>query len=299
MKTNYQNTVFDITLKENADRLERMSRNRIGWHLRAISTAEKWLLKTFTGIDPTSERVVRIYTYNDEKGQSYDFKCPNYTYDLTSGLYDDFLEAANKVGQHLQEHFGVVGRYFYDVKISLCYYDGKVTHIWKVLKTDNPRCMLGNPHFRKDCYYLNNFNSKLVIEGYHLSGKYKRFVDVLGDLVSKTIIVHSTADAKALLRILKFLGITQVNIGDSYYYNNPDRRAYFCRIAYGYQVKRMYDQTVVSVQHRDEMTTFSEDVIDIDEFIVKRDFKAKLRDMGGVKHGRRKRATHKRAGSNS
>lgn len=295
MKTNQQNNVFDITLNENSDRLERMSRNRIGWYLRAVGNVEKWFLKKFRGIDPTSERVIRFYTYNDEQGQDYDFKCPNYTYDLVSGLYDDFLEAAIEIGEYFQDNFGIAGRYFYDVKVSLNYEDNKATHSWKVIKTDNPRCILGNPAYRKDCYYLNNFNSKLVIEGYFLSGNYKKLIDVLNDLVNKTIIVHSKSDAKALLRIMKFLGVHQVKIGEYYFYNNPDTKAKFSRTASGYQLSRIDEETVMCTVPYRCLPTSTQEVLDIDEFIVRRSFKSKLRDMGG-NCGRRKRNATKRAG---
>lgn len=275
MKTNQQNNVFDITLNENFSRLEKMSRNRIGWHLRAASSVERWWLKSIKGIDPASERTIRFYTQGNNK---YEFKCSNYTYDLTSGLYDDFLEAAIEVGQYLQEHFGVDGEYFYDVKVTLSYEKFSVSHTWEVIKTDNPRCALGNHKYRKDCRYLGNFNSKLVIEGYSLSGNYRRFADVLSDLVSKTIIVHSKSDAKALLRIMKFLGVQQVQIGNNQYYNSPDRRAYFSKLRYGYQLNIVDGETTICVVPQRNLPVESYEIIDIDEFIVKRSIKSRLRD---------------------
>lgn len=307
MKTSQQNNVFDITLSENSNRMKKMSHNRIPWHLRAISKVESWVLSNIYKLDTTSERIIRFYTYNDEKGEEFDFKCPNYTYDIMSCLYDDFVEVSHEIGEILQEQYGVVGRYFYDVKVSLTYercgnpfdgYDWDMNYSWNILKTDNPRCVLGNPNIRKDCYYLNNFNSKLVIEGYTLSGNYKKLADILSDLVSKTIIVHSKSDAKAVLRIMKFLGVQQVSMGGKYYYNNPDSRAHFSKYRYGYQLDRIDGETVMCIIPRCDVPVTSQEVLDIDEFIVKRSLKARLRDIGG-NHGRRKRNSGKRASSHS
>lgn len=301
------NNVFDITLVENQNRVTKLSRNRIPWHLRAVSKVERWVLRNIYKLDPTSERIIRFYTYNDENGEDFDFKCPNYTYDIMSYIYDDFVEICHEIGGELQRQYGITGRYFYDVKVTLMYercgnpfdgYDWDVDYSWVILKTDNPRCVLGNPNMRKDCYYLNNFNSKLVIEGYTLSGNYKKFVDVMSDLIGKTLIVHSTADAKALLRILKFLGVSTVQIAGNPYYNNPDRRGFFSRNTYGYQLNRIDEQTVVCAVPKRELPVSVCEVLDIDEFIIKRSLKAQLRDRRHS-HGCRKRTTHQRTGVNS
>ncbi len=294
------NNIFDIQVSRNSEKVNKLSRNRIPWHLRTIGNVEKWMLKNIYNLDPTSERIIRFYTYNDEQGEDFDFKCPNYTYDLTSCLYDDFCETCNTVGKYIQEHFGVTGRYFYDVKVGLEYerigspvmgYEWNMNFDWEILDTDNPRCVLGNPSKRRDCYYLSNFNSKLTIDGYTLSGNYRKFSDVLSDLVSKTIIVHSKSDAKAILRIMKFLGVSSVQIGNKEHYNNPEIRGFFSRNTFGYQLDRIEDQTVICAIPKRHLPVDTEFILDIDEFIVKRSLKARLRD------GRYTRARRHRKGT--
>ncbi len=288
MKTT-ENNVFDITLKENLDRVERLSRNRVPWHLRMVGNVERWMLENIYKLDPTAERIVRFYTYNDEKGEDYDFKCPNYTYDLMSCLYDDFVEVAHEIGKIIQTSYGIAGRYYYDVKITLIYekvgnpLDGEewdMRYTWKILGTDNPRCVAGNPFRRKDCYYLNNFNSKLTIEGYTLSGNYRELADVLNDLVNKTIIIHSTQDARALFRIMKFLGVKTVMFGNNSHYNSV-RRALFNKTTFSYRLDRIDNCTTLMAVRRRDLSVSPQEVLDIDEFIVRRSIKARLKDLGG------------------
>lgn len=268
----------------NAKRMEELSHNRISLPLRVISWAEKWIMQNVYGLDPMTERIVRFYTYNDEEGADFEFEVPSYKFDLTSCLYDGFVETATEIGKALLEQFGVAGRYFYDVKVSLSYQKENqkyVRNFWyKVLKTDNPRCIYGNPAHRKDCDYLSSPNkSKVTISGYTLSGNYKRLVDVLGDLATKTIIVHSKADAKAVLRIARFLGVDIVSKGGAYYRNNPDKRAIFNKSTFGYALGRKNDQTIMYIVHKSQMPINSNDLLDIDELIIKRSWRARLLDM--------------------
>lgn len=278
-----QMTIPMVSMMNN-QRVEELSHNRISLPLRAISWAEKWFLQNVYGIDPASERIVRFYTYNDEEGTDFEFEVPSYKFDLTNCLYDSFVEVATEIGKALMEQFGVVGRYFYDVKVSLSYQkeDQKyVKNFWyEVLKTDNPRCVYGNPTHRKDCDYLNSpYKSKVTISGYTLSGNYKRLVDVLGDLATKTIIVHSKADAKAVLRIARFLGVDIISKGGAYYKNNPDKRALFSKRTFGYALGRENNQTIMYIVHKSQMPINPNDLLDIDELIVKRSLRARIMDM--------------------
>ena len=295
MKTK-QPIVITANLADNSHRMENLSRNRISWHLQAISWAEKWILKNIQGLDPASDRIIRFYTYNDEEGQDFEYEVPNYKFDLTSCLYDDFIKTSNEIGQMLQKNYGIKGRYFYDIKVSLEYTkindqlynaaDGvqyTLNYTWEILKTDNPRCIFGNPTYRKDCDYLKSaFSPKLMIEGYTLSGNYRKFVDILSDLFSKTIIVHSKADVKALMRIMKFLGVNHVMKGGKFYPNNPNKRAFFSKYVYGYQLGRVNGQTIICAVQSMELPAHPDDILDIDELIVKRTLKSKLRDMRKV-----------------
>lgn len=278
-----QMTIPMVSMMNN-QRVEELSHNHISLPLRVISWAEKWFLQNVYGIDPASERIIRFYTYNDEDGTDFEFEVPSYKFDLANCLYDSFVEVATEIGKSLMEQFGIVGRYFYDVKVSLSYQKENqkyVKNFWyEVLKTDNPRCVYGNPTHRKDCDYLNSpYKSKVTISGYTLSGNYKRLVDVLGDLATKTIIVHSKADAKAVLRIARFLGVDIISKGGAYYKNNPDKYALFSKRTFGYALGRENNQTVMYIVHKSQMPINPNDLLDIDELIVKRSLRARIMDM--------------------
>lgn len=256
--------------------------NYIPWYLTIKSRLEKWWLKNIKKLDPTTERIVEFYTYNDELGKDFDFECPKYTFDLSDSSYNDFIKTCCTIGEYLQKHYGIVGRYYYKVKITLDYQkvEGDIKPEWKLLKTDNPRCALGNPRCKRDCNYVSNFNSKLVIEGYSLSGNYKQLDDILTDLSKKIVIMHSKYDSRAFLRIVKFLGVNTICIGDYFHYNSPVRYGVFSDNLYSYHLHRT--NKTVSVHTRDNLVlTAPENILDINEFIVKRSLKSKLRDWRG------------------
>ena len=292
MKTqNKKNTVFDITLNENLSRVNQLSGNRVPWHLKAVSHVEKWVLKHLYNLNPESDRIVRFYTYNLQGTTTFDFKCPNYNYDTISCIYDDFIKVSHEIGTKICEIYGISGNYFYDVKISLIYekhekFGWTANYHWEILRTNNPRCVQGNPKDRKDCSYLVNKNSKLTIDGYTLNGIYKEFVDVLNDLVNKTIIVHSKSDAKSLLRVMKFLGVKSVVIGNKRYYNNPNTRGWFSKYTFGYRVGVEDGRTTLYAIRKRDLPTDTRNLLDIDEFIVKRSFRAIMRDRRRLLIGR-------------
>lgn len=275
-----------VTFEQNQIKTTKITRQRLPWHLRVISQIEKWYLNKVRGINPAAQRLIRVYTYNDEDGMNYDYSVPNYTYDLTCGMYDDFLVVADQVSSEIYDKFDIPGRYFYDVLLSV-YYDQcdtnrftveqRFTYNYKIIKTDNPRCSLGNPKYRKDCSYIIDCDSHITIEGYKLSGKYTNFAQVLQDLATKTIIVHSKSDAKNLLKILKFLGIKHVYIGDRCKYNTPNKVNRFSRNVYGYQLFRQDNHIYVDILRKDLISTLPTDVMDIDEFIVGKSLRARLR----------------------
>ena len=255
------------------------SNNKVKKSIEVVSKIEKWYLKNFKKIDPMTERIVRFYTYSNQQGQDFEFECPTYKYDIIDCLYDEFVKVSQEVGKKIQTQFGggVPGKYYYDVKIVLS--DSEFWFYgWEILKTDNPRCLFGNPMVRKNCSYITNQNSRLMIDGYYLSGNYKSFAGVLSELIGKTIVVHSKYDAKALLRILKFFGVGTVKVADSMYYNNPNKRCYFSRNAYSYRLAREGGQTVIRLIPKNELAVAWWEVLDIDEFIVKRSLRARLRD---------------------
>lgn len=290
-KKQTENTVFDIILRDNVSRVEKLSHCRIPWYLRIKSRLQRWYLRSIKKLDPYAERIIRFYTYNDDDGEEYDFKCPQYAFDLTSCLYDDFVEACHEIGESIQKHYGVVGKYFYDVKVTLSYsqvgnpLDGiewEMDWDWKILKTDNPRCTAGNSRLRKDCEYLGNYDSRLMIEGYSLSGDYKRFADVLSALTSKVVVMHSVSDSRAFLRIMKFLGVTTVYTGTIAHYNAPVRYGKFNRSAVAYYLDRIDDTTSVCTMRKCALVSVSaENILDIDEFIVKRSLKSRYKDWRG------------------
>lgn len=292
MKVKHQNPVIiTAALPDNSRRMENLSRNRVAWHLQAISWAEKWIMKNIQGLNPASDRIIRFYTYNDQDGVDFEYEIPRYKFDLTSCLYDDFTKVSNEIGQMLLNNFGVAGRYFYDIKVSLHYtqdncsyrqhYDMRYT--WDFIKTDNPRCVFGNPANRKDCEYLKSDRTpKLVIEGYTLSGKYCKMADVLNDLANKTLVAHSRADVKALMRIMRFMGVSYVMRNGKFYRLKNNTKAYFSRQTFSYQLTRINNQTIMCAVPLNQLTVHPSDILDIDELIVKRTWKAKLRDSRKV-----------------
>lgn len=282
--------IFDVVLNDNLSRASKLSQGRISWFLCVKANIEKWWLKVIKKLDPLSERVVRIYTYNDETCKIYSFKCPYYTFDRTSYLYDDFSKICHKIGETLQRNYKILGKYYYDVKITLNYHTNNLisdtewdmTYNWEVVKTNNPRCILGNSRHKKDCSYLVNFNSKLTIEGYSLNGDYKQFADVLSDLSDKVIIMHSKYDARAFLRIVKFLGVTTIYLGKKAHYNIPAKYGVFNKIVCGYYLDKVDDSVAVYTIHKNQIvSTNPENILDINEFIVKRSLKSKLKDWRG------------------
>ena len=275
-----------VTLQQNSIKLEKTSKQRLPWHLRAFSQVEKWWLDKVRGINPAAERLVRIYTYNDEEGMNYDYKVPNYTYDLSNGLYNDFLMVADEVGSIIFDTYNIPGRYFYDVLLNVNYdqcvtddfqVEQRFTYGYRIIRTDNPRCSQGNPKYRKDCTYITDWDSHLTIEGYKLSGKYSNLAQVLKDLATKTVIVHSKSDAKALLKILKFLGVNHAYIGNKRRYNTPNQINLFSKYVYGYQLFREDGETLVDILRRDQISTGITDVMDIDELIIGKSLKARLK----------------------
>lgn len=278
----------DLKLIDAADyktNIKPVQRQRLPWYLKTQGSIEKWVLRNVKGINPDNQRVVRFFTYNDEDGIDFDYKCPHYTYDYNSCLYDDFLEVCEEIGQTLHDIYGVPGNYYYDVKVTLDYvqdaddYDGdwKRTHCYVILKTDNPRCVEGRTRDRKDCSHLTDYNSHITISGYSLSGKYRRMVDILEDLSTKIVVVHSHQDARAFLRIMKFLGINHIRMGKHYRYNMPAKYGKLTKSFFGYYLEREDNETIVCRMHRSYCPAVAE-VIDIDEFIVKRTWKARMKD---------------------
>lgn len=262
---------------------------RLPWYLRFQSNMEWWYVTKILRINPHSQRIIRFYTYSDVEGADWDFKCPRYAYDWDSCLYDDFLETCGEIGKALYEMYGVPGNYYYDVKVTLSYsqsgnpsdgYDWEMEHSYVILKTDNPRCVEGKTYTRKDCSYLRNYDSHITICGYHLSGKYRKMVNVLEDLSDKIIVIHSHADAKAFLRIMKFLGVNHIRMGKYRRYNLPAKYGKLTNKFFGYYLTREDSETIINRVPMIYHPTVSE-VLDIDEFIVKRDLKARIRDRWG------------------
>lgn len=260
---------------------------RLPWFLRLQSKIQSWWVRNIVGINPNTQRIIRFYTYNDEQGIDFDFKCPHYTYDYNSCLYDDFLEVCENIGETIQSMYGIPGNYYYDVKVTLEYvregdpvngYDWSMKHYYNILKTDNPRCVEGKNFIRKDCSYLRNCDSHLTICGYHLSGKYHRMSEVLEDLATKIIVIHSHSDAKAFLRIMKFLGVNHIQMGSHCRYNLPAKYGKLTRRFFGYYLTREDSDTIIHRMPTSYYPTVSE-VLDIDEFIIKRDLRARLRDV--------------------
>lgn len=267
----------------------------VPWHVKARAKMETWYLRKFRKLDTSCERIVRFYTYNDEQGKDFEFKCPQYAYDQFSGLYDDTVEVCSEIGQQLQNFYGdISGRYFYDIKVSLTYlktispFNGieewENSYSCEIMNTDNPKCWMGNPKRRRDCRYLTSKASRLTIEGYHLNGRYTRMSEVLSDLVNKVIIVHSVRDARAVLRMLKFLGVHTIKV-TKYHYNNPNKYGAFSRNIFGYGICRENGETIAVVMPRSDLPVAPDQILDIDELIVKRDLKARLRDWRGKAYG--------------
>lgn len=258
------------------------------WHVKTMANLERWYLNKLYDLNPDCDRIVRFYTFEDCEGRDYFFKCPNYCYDTFSNLYEDFVETSDEIGNRLTELFSVTGEYYYDVKITLNYfqtgnptdgYDWDMRYDWVVLKTDNPRCVLGSPIHRKNCSYLRNRNSSLEIRGYKLSGNYKKFSDALWDLSTKTIVVHSKTDAKKLLRVLRFLGVTSLDVNGVIKKNLPTKNNHFTRTTFGYGLYRVQNHMVACAIHKDNLPANPQQFLDIDEFIVKQTIKSKIRDI--------------------
>ena len=94
------------------------------------------------------------------------------------------------------------------------------------------------------------------------------------------MVVHSHADAKAFLRIMKFLGVNHIRMGKARRYNLPAKYGKLTTKFFGYYLVREDSETVICRMPLSYHPTVSE-VLDIDEFIVKRDLKARLRDRWG------------------
>lgn len=266
-------------------------RNIIPWHLKKMANLEKWWLRKFYHLNPECERIVRFYTECTDKVADYNFKCTNYTYDLFSCLYDDFVETSCEIGKKLMDLYeGVCGEYYYDVKISLQYfqsgspidgYDWDMEYTWEIIETNNPRCVAGSARNRKDCSQFVNKSSRMEIEGYKLNGNYKRLVELLSDLTGKTVIVHSKFDASAFLRIVKYLGVEYVSINGKQKKNIPSKCGYFSERTFGYQLymNPQTRQVAVMTVTKNNLPSNCYDLLDIDELIIKRSLKARLRDM--------------------
>lgn len=273
-----------ITNNSNNVRVEKLSHNIVPAHIRAVSKVENWVLKNFYNLDPNTERIIEFYTYNDSDGVEFDFKCPNYKYDLVNCMYGDFVEACHNIGASLLNIYGIPGRYYYEVKVTLKYTEvngnWNMSYVWEVLETDNPRCGLGKPYDRRDCSYLENTDSKLSIDGYDLSGNYKCLSEVLTSINNKTILVHSTQDAKSLLRVMRFLGVKVVMIDGDSKSNIPTSRAVFNKDTFGYKLKFVDGVPVVYIVGKSEiLLTPPSNLMDIDEFIVGKSVQASMRYM--------------------
>lgn len=266
-------------------------RNIIPWHLKKMANLEKWWLRKLYHLNPECERIVRFYTECTDKVADYNFKCTNYTYDLFSCLYDDFVETSCEIGKKLMDLYeGVYGEYYYDVKISLQYfqsgspidgYDWDMEYTWEIIETDNPRCVAGSARNRKDCSQFVNKSSSMEIEGYKLNGNYKGLVGLLSDLTGKTVVVHSKSDASAFLRIVKYLGVEYVSINGKQKKNIPSKYGYFSERTFGYQLymNPQTRQVAVMTVTKNNLPSNCYDLLDIDELIIKRSLKARLRDM--------------------
>lgn len=240
------------------NKVRKLSSNYTSACLQTAIRAKRWFN------NPKSEYIIRFFTCNDEDGMDFDYETPD-NIDLDWNCWE--------IGQDLLKRFGVTGKYFYDVRVT--------QDSWEIVRTNNPRCTLGNPLHRKDCDYLKGtYNPKLTIEGYTLSGNYFRFREILDDLVNKTIIVHSKSDVKAIMRIVRFLGVNQTLKNKRVHPNNPDKPEFciFSKLTFGYKLKRENGQVFLQAVPKSELPTNTDEILDIDELIIKRSLKAMLRD---------------------
>ena len=286
-----QSEVTTAGFSANITKMGGESHNCISWPIRTMIKAERWLIKKIRGIDLNTDRVLRFYTYNDRNHQDFEFIVPKYVSDLRTCLYSAFVKAGYAVGQIIKDEFGIKGTYLYDVQVTiessesflhnnLGVIQNNLSFSWQILRTNNPRCVFGDPTVRKDCSYLNQpLESKLTIEGYRLSGNYQDIMDVVSDLVTRTVITHNQEDVLALMKITKFLGATAVVNGHIVYKNEPHRVACFSPDAFGFRLDKLDGRVVVKTIRKGVMNTAPEDVLDIDELIVRRSLSSILREV--------------------
>lgn len=286
-----QSEVTAVGFPSNITKMGGKSRNRISWPILTISKAERWLVKKTKGIDLNTDRVLRFYTYNDMEHQDFEFIVPKYVSDLVTCLYSAFVKAGNVIGKTIRDEFGIKGAYQYDVQVTIepskdfLYNDSDIiqnnlSFSWRILRTDNPRCVFGDPTVRKDCSYLNQpLESKLTIDGYVLSGNYQEIMDVVSDLATRTVITHSQEDVLALMEITKFLGAVAVSNGPIVYKNEPHRVAHFSPGAFGFRLDKVNGRITLKAIRKEVMNTAPEDVLDIDELIVRRSLSSILKEV--------------------
>lgn len=286
-----QSEVTAVGFPSNITKMGGKSRNRISWPILTISKAERWLVKKTKGIDLNTDRVLRFYTYNDMEHQDFEFIVPKYVSDLGTCLYSAFVKAGNVIGKTIRDEFGIKGAYQYDVQVTIessedfLHNDSDIiqnnlSFSWRILRTDNPRCVFGDPTVRKDCSYLNQpLESKLTIDGYVLSGNYQEIMDVVSDLATRTVITHSQEDVLALMKITKFLGAVAVSNGPIVYKNEPHRVAHFSPDAFGFRLDKVDGRITLKAIRKEVMNTAPEDVLDIDELIVRRSLSSILKEV--------------------
>lgn len=256
-----------------------------------IGAAEMWVLENIKMTDPLSERVIRFCTYNDDTDWNFEYDVPRYAFDDACDVYDEFCEVSEHIGQFMLALWSNIrGNYYYDVRVSISYSNPEykddyliyfIKYNWEILETDHPRILCSNAHTRRDCHWMRvPFRySRLSIEGYDINGQYRRFVDLLCELSNKTILVHSQSDVKALMRVFRYLGVKHLKKNDRFYVNNPYKRAFFSKFTPAYRLERIEGDWVLVALSLFDVPSNTEQVLDIDELIVYRSLKARLRDL--------------------
>ncbi len=102
---------------------------------------------------------------------------------------------------------------------------------------------------------------------------------LLENMINNVVLVHSKLDAKAFLKISKFLGVKIIVFKDRTYTNVPTKSNHFSNQYFGYHIINHNGKAAVEIVNADVIRSGCYSLLDIDEFIVKRSVKARLQDF--------------------
>lgn len=269
MTTKAKEVCVDDKTTEVTNRISRQS-----WFSQLKIRMTMQVVRLFTGYDSTTTRVVRFYVKNTQGTHERYFDCPYYlAFDPFIKVYKEFTQQCYALSTEIAKMMDVPGDYWYDIRLSIN------NQGWTILKTNNPRCIWGDPIQRKDCSAFAKPVSYIHIFGYGLNSKYKNFLGILSDFGHKTIIVHNRRDMVALFKVMKFVGVSQIERFNKVYPNTP-KTWRTLRTDYGYHFGLCNGKlTAFAEPLRNHISSNPDYLMDIDEFIVKRSVKSRILDF--------------------